>query len=791
MRALEGIRILDASVGPVAGVATAVLADFGAEVLHIEPPGGDGFRSLAASPLWLRGKHSLEVDLKSEAGQREAAALSAASDVVVVSGPPSRARRFGIDADAVQARAPGVVHASLTGYGPKGKWAEEAGIESLVAARAGRMQVFGRQTREDAPGFAALPVAQHACAMGAVQGIAAALYRRVRSGQGARVETSLLQGLLPYDLVDLLFVQLIERGVMDLPDPSAGDQPTLNYQPVRTADRRWIQCGNLMEHLFYAFLESIDLLPELLVDERCQDSPGAWGPDGIEFARDRILLRMQERTAAEWMETFQANGSVAAETYLSTEEAIGHRDLRANGEIVTVEDPERGPVRQIGPIARLSGTPGVVKGPAPRVGEGGKALAEAWRATPREAPTRAKTSASAPLADLLVVDFSTIIAGPLATSMLSDLGARVIKVEPPTGDPARSIIPGGGLALRMNGGKESLCLDLKTEEGRAIAQEWVTRADVVVHNFRSGVPERLGLGFDECLARNPRLLWAAIQGYGPDGPDGSRPATHPVVGAAMGGATWQAQPALALECRNLAEVREAARQIMRANEANPDPNTSSVLAAAITLALVARARGNGAGQRIDVSMLVANAWANVDDFVAYDGKVPRAALDPALRGRGVGERLYATRDGWLVLAIPNEAAWRRFAEATATQTFAEPGGRTIAAMEPLFASRSTDEWMDVLGAERVGCAPADGPGPGRFWATDAAAHENGFVPVVEHARHGQMQRWGAIVHVDGPPANAGAAPLAGQHTDALLSESGRNEAAIAQLRQDGIVASET
>ena len=120
------------------------------------------------------------------------------------------------------------------------------------------MKTFGRQLRGDAPGYSALPVAHHACAMGAVQGILAALLAREKSGRGQRVETSLLQGLLPYDLVDLLLVQLIDRGAIELPDPSAGDMPTLNYHPLRAKDGRWIQCGNLMEHLFYAFLDSID-----------------------------------------------------------------------------------------------------------------------------------------------------------------------------------------------------------------------------------------------------------------------------------------------------------------------------------------------------------------------------------------------------------------------------------------------------------------------------------------------------------------------------------------------------
>jgi crotonobetainyl-CoA:carnitine CoA-transferase CaiB-like acyl-CoA transferase len=393
-----------------------------------------------------------------------------------------------------------------------------------------------------------------------------------------------------------------------------------------------------------------------------------------------------------------------------------------------------------------------------------------------------------PLAGVLVLDFSTIIAGPLATSMLADLGARVIKLEPPSGDPSRAIIAGGGLATRMNGGKESLAVDLKTPAGRALARELVARADVLVHNFRQGVAERLGIGCEECLALNPRLVWVAVSGYGQRGRDATRPATHPVVGAAMSGATLQAGHALTLPCDSLAELREASRQLMRANEANPDPNTSSVAAAAILLALVARERGLAAGQRVDASMLVANAWANADDFLAYAGKPERPALDAALRGFAPGYRLYAAREGWLMLAVTSEAEWRRLADALGDPTLASPGPRDERALEAHFRMRSADEWEALLVPQHVGCVRADGPAQGSFWASDAHARENAFVAPAHHAAHGDVLRWGALVHVNGAPEQRGAAPLCGQHTHALLKELGRSEAEIEALRAEGVVA---
>jgi len=795
---LDGIRVLDLGSGPVPGVATAVLADFGADVVKLEPPGGERFRTLAASPLWLRGKRSVVADLRGVAGRELARQLARACDVLVLSGPPQRAQHWQLAPSDLAALNPSAIHCQITPWGAHGALAGLPGAEAVVAARTGRMRTFGRQLRGDAPGFAALPVAQHACAMGAVQGIAAALIARARTGQRQRVETSLLQGLLPYDLVELLLVQLADRAGIAPPDTSGGDMPTLNYHPLLASDGRWIQCGNLLEHLFYAFLDAIELLPELLAEERFQSSPAQWSAETIEAARDRILLRVRERPASEWMEAFRKNGNVAAEPYLSAQQALAHPDLLANGEIVTLADPQRGPVRMIGPLARLSRTPARIARAAPEVGAHTSEVAAEWAAVlraPKEGqrtpPPLAESSGEGsvrPLEGILVLDFSTIIAGPLGASMLADLGARVIKVEPPSGDPSRALMPGGGLATRMNGGKESLAIDLKAPEGRALVRQLVVRADVLVHNFRKGVAERLGIGFEDCLALNPRLVWTSVSGYGPNGPDASRPATHPVVGAAMSGATLQAAAALALPCAELAELREAARQLMRANEANPDPNTSCVAASAILLGLLARERGRAAGQRVDVSMLVANAWANADDFLDYAGKPERPAVDAELRGFAPGYRLYEAREGWVMLALLHESEWARLAGVLDDPALASPATRVASALEAHFRKRSAAEWEALLLPQQLGCVRADGPAPGRFWADDAHVRANGFVAPCRSTRHGKLLRWGALVHVNGCPAERVAAPECGEHTEALLAELGVPAEEAAALRAKGVVA---
>ena len=781
---LGGLRVVDLTSGPVGGMATMVLADFGADVVKVEPPAGDRFRSLAASALWLRGKRSVVLDLHSIAGLGDLQSLVRTADVLVVSGPPGRAARWGVDAEAAEALQPSIVHCSITGWGGSGPLAGMPGYDALIAARGGRMVAFERQLRRGGPVFSAVPVVSHAAAFGAVQGITAGLIAAHRTGRPQRVETSLLQGLLPYDLIELLLVEVAARtGVVGAGlSSTGGDMPTLNYHPIMAADGRWIQCGNLLEHLFMSFLEALGLLGDMLADDRFIESPALWSPDAIEAARDLILTRALEKTADEWMQIFRDNGNVAAETYLDSADALQHLDLVGNGDRVVIDDPVLGRVLTVGPIAQLSETPPLVSRPAPRVGEHTReVLAETRAVAAPLAAAAPRQPAGQPLAGLVVVEFATIIAAPLSTAFLADLGARVIRVEVTDGDPYRHLVPGGSPAVKTTAGKESICLDLKSAAGRRIARQLVARADALVHNYRPGVAERLGIGFDDLHAAHPDLVWVAINGYGPNAPGTRRPATHPCAGAAMGGAGYQSGVALTTPCETLDDIREVARQLMRANEANPDPNTSVVAAAATLLGLLARER-HGVGQAVYVNMLVANAYANADDFLLYDAKPPRLAVDADLLGLHRWYRLYRALEGWVFLAAPTLSEQARFWQAA---------GHPEGDLATVLATRTADKWEQVMVAAGVGCVRADGVSPGGFFSGHSQVLDNGLAPVAEHARFGTYRRWGPLVTVGGLAAHYGPGVLAGEHTDRLLAELGYDGSAVAELYRVGAVASET
>ena len=819
----SGLRVLDLGSGPVSGVATMVLSDFGADVIALERPGGDPWRRAPASAVWLRGKRSVTLDLREEAGRARLRALAATADVAVAAAAPGTALRLGSDYASLAGANPGLVYCSITGFGPAGPLAGYRGRESVVAARAGRMQTLSGIAGREGPTYAAVPVGRHAAAQGAVAGILAALIERERSGRGQLVETSLVQGILLYDIHGLLLRQLARRDPSTYgPGTVLGETdrlPQLHYQPVQAADGRWIQLGNLIERLFRSYLQATGL-SELGSQPRFAGPPNGFAPGPKEELRRAMLERMRDRDSAEWMDEFVSDGNIAAEPYQSTQQALDHPDLVANEQVVTRRHPRLGALRQPGVLARLEETPGAVGAPSPEAGADTASVLGAleegptpWRGRGRarraiDPPSESRPADGGPLHGLTVLDLASVIAGPLASSVLADMGARVIKVEPPGGDPFRAFR--GGLATsKTTAGKESICLDLKQPRGRELLLRLVERSDVLIHNNRPGASERLKIGYRELAARNPRLVYVWSSPYGSRGPGASRPGAHPIPGAAVGGALHQAGPSMppagAAATSTVGEQIEIARWLHAANEPSPDPIASAVVASATLLALWARER-TGRGQLVETSMLAASTYAQVDDFLSYAGKPARRLLDADLLGLGALERLYPARSGWILLSACGEGEWEALCrvlsgEAGGAGLRADPRFATsesrerddaalASALADILAGRDADEWERLLSAAGVGAARADRGGVGDFLEEDEHARAARLVRAVAHPRYGDVLRYGPLVDFGRTPATCGPPALAGEHTLPLLAELGVSEEEASDLAAAGVVWSE-
>ena len=319
------------------------------------------------------------------------------------------------------------------------------------------------------------------------------------------------------------------------------------------------------------------------------------------------------------------------------------------------------------------------------------------------------------------------------------------------------------------------------------------------------MPERLGFGYEQVRAISPEIVYLAMNGYGRAGPGAHRPSAHPVPGAGVGGALFQAGAGFPPEAEDgelsLEQIREISRRLSRSNEVNPDPNTSMVIMSAAMLGLYAQKTGLG-GQRIWVDMLGANAYANADDFIRYRGKPDRAVPDGELYGTGPLSRLYECQDGWIFLELVLDREWRMFCERIESpdlaidQRFASREGRSANAalltelLAELFASEPAAHWEDLLSVVGLGCVRADGPAAAEFWATDEHAAQNGLVTPVFHSKWGDMLRHGPLWKTARSGLSLGPAPLMGEQTDAILGELGYEADAIAQLHADGVVDAE-
>ncbi len=392
-----------------------------------------------------------------------------------------------------------------------------------------------------------------------------------------------------------------------------------------------------------------------------------------------------------------------------------------------------------------------------------------------------------PLAGLRVLDLSRILSGPFATMIFADLGADVIKLENPSGgDDTREWAPPyqgdqSAYFLSINRNKRGIAVDLKSDSGRDIAQRLADSADILVENFRPGAAARLGLGYPELSARNPQLIYASISGFGQTGPDAQQPG-YDAIAQALGGV--------------VSVTGEPEGEPVRVGTPVADLGAAMWAAIGVLAALHARA-ATGRGDWIDISLLDGQiAWLTyVAGGYFASGEVPRryGSAHPTI----VPYQALRTGDGYLMVAVGNDALWRRFApiiglpELADDPRFATNPDRVVhrAELIPLIEAalvvRGSAEWAEAMSEAAI---PA-----GAINTVDRAlAHPQvvarGMVLTTEHPTAGTLRMPGSpiklshhIASVRRPP------PLLGEHTDEVLRELGFPATDIAALRDTGVV----
>jgi crotonobetainyl-CoA:carnitine CoA-transferase CaiB-like acyl-CoA transferase len=390
-----------------------------------------------------------------------------------------------------------------------------------------------------------------------------------------------------------------------------------------------------------------------------------------------------------------------------------------------------------------------------------------------------------PLHGYRVVDLTAMISGPLATMMLADQGADVIKVESLAGDHTRAVSSrrGGFSAsfLNNNRNKRSLALNLKDPRGLQILRRLLEGADVFAQNFRPGVIERMGLGEAAVREVAPSIVYVSISGFGEQGPYAQKPVFDPLVQALSGLTTVQAGS------------DEARPRLVRT--ILPDKLTGITAAQAITAALLARER-SGEGQHVRLSMLdavLAFLWSSDmsnQTFVGHEA--------PQERAQSFIDLIYETKDGYISVAVQTDRQWAGLARALERPEWLEdPRFRTAAARQEhidarleltqqVLRARTSAEWLARLDAADVPCAPV-------LRRKDVIAHPqvlaNETVVEVDHPHAGRLRQARPAARFSRTPAGIGrGGPRLGEHTAEMLQGLGYDRTAIEDLRAAGVIA---
>jgi crotonobetainyl-CoA:carnitine CoA-transferase CaiB-like acyl-CoA transferase len=811
---LAGLRVLDLSNSLAGAQASQTLADFGAEVVHVEPPGGSSLRDLPSFPMIGRGKKSMVLDLHDDGDAALARKMALGADVLIETFRPGVMERFGLGCDELSAANRRLVYGSVTGFGRTGPYANVKGYEALVMARIGALWASQAMVSREGPAHVSVPYCSYGASQQLLTGICAALHERERSGLGQRVDATLVNGVASLGTWNW-YLNVITSKFPDAFTPSSpiGRHGTPLTPMVfmlliaLSKDGRWLQFSQVQLHLYMEMLRVMGL-DWMLQDDEWKDA--VWAADSPKTGEfwDKLYEAVQSKTLAEWNEVFEKDHNVWAETMRHGSELLDHPQMQHLGAVVEIDDVERGLVRQPGPIVKMSATPAVLEHGAPVLNADGPGLKAApWttRSGSDGATPQSSNAGVAALSDVTVLELGTFFAAPFGGTVLREMGARVIKVEPLEGEPMRGLLPfpevGGAKCVQ---GKESICVDLSSEEGRAIVHTLARNSDIVLQSFRAGVAKRQGIDAETLRAVNPGLVYLNSPGYGIDGPCGDRPAYAPTIGAGSGlvmrniGTAIEERPGLSLK-----EIRADALRLSGAGTteyAQADGISALTAASAMALGLLVRDR-TGVSQEMLTTMLTSTAHALADDMAEYKDRPPTQAADAELLGYSALYRLYRAADEWIYLAAPSTGDWDALCAALVEQKglvtdarFADEAARRsndaalAQDLETVFASKPAQHWEDTLLAAGVGCVVAHREPPESVLQSAEFAGAADMLVQVEHPTFGDHVRLKPYVSFSRSATVAEPGVLAGQQTDAILSELGYSAGTIADLRDRKVVA---
>jgi crotonobetainyl-CoA:carnitine CoA-transferase CaiB-like acyl-CoA transferase len=737
-----GLKVIDGTHGRSGGMAAMLLADFGAKVLRVTGPPTPPYEGHPGAVAWNRNKHGLSLDLDSPPDRARFEELVAGADLIALDAGPTRLAALDLEADALVRRHGGLIALWLPPFGARGPWRDLEPHHGLLMGLSGAP--FRQGAWREGPIWPVTPLVHYAQATLGAAAAGAAVLARARSGAGQAVMVSGLHALSQVACpLSPLGSEGFGRGA------PLGDSPSYRLYPC--ADGQWLFLGALFSHFFARAVEALEI------------DAGQYHDIGY-----AIAARLKSAPRDHWLSLFREH-DVPAGPVANREDWLSSQIVQANDLVAEIVDPVLGAIRMPGVVARLSATPGTIRHQLKA------ATPEALAAFTRpRAVTPAGRGAphAAPLAGIKVLDLGTVIAGAYAGAILANLGADVVKVEPPQGDPFRFAMTG---FINYNRGKRGLGLDLKSPLGRDLFLELARTADVVLDNYRLGVRERLGIGYEALKAVNPRIISCSCNTFGARGPDAARPGFDPLI---------QAQSGL------MAAQGGDGEPVLHTIPVN-DVAAAALTAFAIIAALNAR-ETTGEGQEVETSLAGAASLYQFGELTEFARRAPNPAGGRDCRGVSAPERFYPCKDGWLTLAATSPAqatAVTKVLDLGPQNGHADPAeprdGALADRIAEALAGWSRNDAVAALLAAEIPAAPvldsAEAMACETLW-------ENGYYQIQDHAQWGELVGARGFASFDGEDcAFTRLDPRLGEHCVEVLTEFGVPRERIIEAARAGVI----
>jgi len=802
---LKTLRVVDFSRMLSGPLSTMILGDLGAHVIRVEDiEGMDTTRHNhpfinGESHYFLsinRNKESIAIDLKTEEGKEIALGLVREADVVVENFRYGAAARLGLDYESLIQINPKLIYCSITGFGQTGPWRDKTAYDLVIQAVTGALSVTGEAGRP--PAKMGLPLADEMSSLFAGIAILAGVERLAKTGKGCYLDTSMFDAGISM----LSYMANIYFATGESPSAVGSAHPTIYpYNAFETLDG-YIVVAPFTNAFWRKFCTAIER-PDLGKEEKYRSFKERLAArDELGKILDPI---MKTRSTSDWQDRLEA-GDVPNGPVLSIKEAIEMEHSQSRGMIAEFDHPVCGKQKTLGTPFHLTYADGrkyeTPYRPPPVVGQHtisilsrllgydkgtiekllDDSVVRGSKVPGESAATPAQSEASEPdfekhgdselpLAGLRIVDLTRMLAGPYATLIFADLGADVIKVEEPrNGDPTRHNIPKLGdestYFMAINRGKRSITLDLKSDVGRDALIELIKTADVVVENYRPGVMDRLGIGYDVLKKIRPDIILCSISGYGQTGPLKDK-ISFDLVNQAMAG--------------TMSVTGESGRPPVRVGLPAGDLGGGIFAAFGVLAALYGR-RQTGEGVHIDLALhdILVSLLGYVGQLYFTTGEVP----GPVGSGHHhiAPYRAIEASDGYFIVAAFTQVFWLKFVDAIEMPELKEdPRFADITARKhnmdalydivlPIFPGKTVDEWLQIFGDMDVPSAKVNTVGEA---LECEQASSRGIVFEYEHPSVGRTKTVGTPFMCDGRPWRSDLPPpLLGEHSAEILKELG-------------------